>query len=878
MRTLSATLLAKQKSIQLDPLYKISLTRPGQTSYTYDRTRILAIDPHEEQSYSQKATVYLDNSDKALSGIDLKGYTAVISYGQQTSAGAEYSDCAPLTVIGQRFNSAPGELDCVLLMEGIPDLMADDRASQSYIPDDTDTTVVKDLLINIITATISCYGHCKPYDVVFDSEDSLIDSYMPKSSFRIYTNGSRLAAIRRLLDFTGCTMLVKADGKIHIFVPTTTGTSYDYEYSLASGEHTFLAKTYTKRLVIPNYVIVKSLDDDDPQYSGSATDPSYSLLEKREYHQMKLTSNDQATSIAQAVISKAQIQAEGGSGSVPINAGAEVLDYVKITDQRENDYRTGNIGYIRRRVIVKKRIWEMVFGFGGWASVKDLLKTLEVNSDAGQVFSRLSVKDLYAENIQTDNLDIAWIDPEGNIDLSQIGDNLDNLPDGEVYARVKAVHLDNGGLKIDDACIYKAGYDPSTKMPGDADLDDIPNGAVYSRVLATDISAGHIKLTSDTQVVGKWYDHSGVIIDATSGIILYGSDTAFRTRATAEGVDQCYMDSNGAICAGAGKVLLDANGLTIKDQLLRFFESATDTQVGIIGYDSANLYWLIGALGTGIDLVLSSNSGHVKCLVSPSENDDVATKKYVDDNAGSGGDMLKSTYDSDNDGKVDYAEAVYDGASYASASDLEDAVAKKHTQGTDTVLGSMSADIDMNSHRLTNLAAPRYSISGDSVRTTSKITEGNLENAIDLRHSQQHAINDTDDHTSTITAGKLIKADTNGLPAEADHSDDSFTAVSVHDYHLTRYLDTAYQNTSGKIKIISVSAKTSQSGGGSATSAPLLAYCDTNNPPTTLVGQAGGCYLEPTGTSYGYASITIVVPPNYYYKFSNAISIYAWME
>ena len=63
---------------------------------------------------------------------------------------------------------------------------------------------------------------------------------------------------------------------------------------------------------------------------------------------------------------------------------------------------------------------------------------------------------------------------------------------------------------------------------------------------------------------------------------------------------------------------------------------------------------------------------------------------------------------------------------------LADAVVKKHTQGTDTTLGTMTADINMNSHKLTNLAAP--SAAGDSIRQTTKITEANLEDAVDKKH------------------------------------------------------------------------------------------------------------------------------------------------
>lgn len=74
----------------------------------------------------------------------------------------------------------------------------------------------------------------------------------------------------------------------------------------------------------------------------------------------------------------------------------------------------------------------------------------------------------------------------------------------------------------------------------------------------------------------------------------------------------------------------------------------------------------------------------------------------------------------------------YGGVNQVAVGDVKDAVSKKHTQGTDTTLGTMTADINMNSHKLTNLAAP--SAAGDSIRQTTKITEANLEDAVDKKH------------------------------------------------------------------------------------------------------------------------------------------------
>ncbi|MGC9309000.1 MAG: hypothetical protein ACP5FL_09545, partial [Thermoplasmatota archaeon] len=95
------------------------------------------------------------------------------------------------------------------------------------------------------------------------------------------------------------------------------------------------------------------------------------------------------------------------------------------------------------------------------------------------------------------------------------------------------------------------------------DLDDLGDGTTYGRLLKTDISSGHIKLTSNVVASGQWYDESGVEIDATHGINIYGQDAAFTTRATKTGTIQCKVDASGAIVAGGGNVLLNADGLEL---------------------------------------------------------------------------------------------------------------------------------------------------------------------------------------------------------------------------------------------------------------------------------------------------------------------------
>jgi len=101
-------------------------------------------------------------------------------------------------------------------------------------------------------------------------------------------------------------------------------------------------------------------------------------------------------------------------------------------------------------------------------------------------------------------------------------------------------------------------------------MDEIGEGATYQRVKATEISSGVIKLHSGTVKSGEWYNLSGVVIDATKGIQIYGTNMAFKTSAYKDGPVQCYVGSDGKMYAGGGSVSLDANGININGQTLKF--------------------------------------------------------------------------------------------------------------------------------------------------------------------------------------------------------------------------------------------------------------------------------------------------------------------
>lgn len=226
---LTDTLKAAQQAQTIDPLVKIVLSKTGEDDVIYTKTRILDIN-HTEEPFSQRCELVLDNSDGTLTALDFKGWKGVISYGAVTPVDEEYSDCAPLWVISQTFESSPGKLDCTLSLIGIPNLLLEDKASKNYIPDEDDTKSVKTLVNEILGASIGCYSHCKSYGVSWDLPyDPLLDTYKPKDGFRIFLNQPRLNVVKKLLDCTQAVMRAEADGSVHIFAPVSETPVYTYE-------------------------------------------------------------------------------------------------------------------------------------------------------------------------------------------------------------------------------------------------------------------------------------------------------------------------------------------------------------------------------------------------------------------------------------------------------------------------------------------------------------------------------------------------------------------------------------------------------------------------------------------------------------------------
>lgn len=103
-------------------------------------------------------------------------------------------------------------------------------------------------------------------------------------------------------------------------------------------------------------------------------------------------------------------------------------------------------------------------------------------------------------------------------------------------------------------------------------------------------------------------------------------------------------------------------------------------------------------------------------------------------------------------------------------------------------------EIDISTHGATDIA----DVSDIAVEANLST---NTQDAISKRHTRQHSITATDDHTSTATSGKLLKADASGLPVDATNTDIqvSGAVVKSHTQNTDTDLDATFELTFEKV-------------------------------------------------------------------------------
>lgn len=115
---------------------------------------------------------------------------------------------------------------------------------------------------------------------------------------------------------------------------------------------------------------------------------------------------------------------------------------------------------------------------------------------------------------------------------------------------------------------------------------------------------------------------------------------------------------------------------------------------------------------------------------------------------------------------------------------VSDAVAKAHTQNTDT-------DLDATFEATFVKKADNVNVLNDITSTGA-----NIEDAVTKRHDRQHAITTAADHTSTATPAQMLKADANGLPVDATNTDAQVSGAVTASHARSHAIDDASDHTS----------------------------------------------------------------------------------
>jgi len=122
---------------------------------------------------------------------------------------------------------------------------------------------------------------------------------------------------------------------------------------------------------------------------------------------------------------------------------------------------------------------------------------------------------------------------------------------------------------------------------------------------------------------------------------------------------------------------------------------------------------------------------------------------------GGAGDMLKSVYDTDDDGVVDNSELL-EGSTKA---EVQDHTPKAHTLAShSTKAHSELTGVGADDHHNQS-----HTLASHSTKPHSALTGVGA----DDHHNKQHDIASAPDHTSSAASGHLLKADANGLPVSA---------------------------------------------------------------------------------------------------------------
>lgn len=323
--------------------------------------------------YSHTCKIILNNYDKLLYDLTLKGQRLSIGWGVETWDGPMYSHTPTLYVKTQTFVESEGAMQCVLECKGVMDLLGEDEATESYVDDGT--TCVGDLITAVLEATLAPYEDCKAYIVILDDDlDDLWTGVYLGDSFEIKKGDTRAYTIARLLDMTRASIRVGNEppdennkDTVHFF---TQSRSPQAEFTLDRSGHRFYVAAESLSMITPNEIIIKTPPWQSPSYLGRARDAySYNLNPcSRTEYVSGVGSNLQAGSIASTMLQKIIAANSGSSAVLPMHCGLDLFDRIKVVSKRSGREIEGAIGGWTRTFdpVKSEPRYDIGVSFGKW--------------------------------------------------------------------------------------------------------------------------------------------------------------------------------------------------------------------------------------------------------------------------------------------------------------------------------------------------------------------------------------------------------------------------------------------------------------------------------------------------------------------------------
>ena len=353
MRTISGSLISAQQSTKRKPYVNLVIN-----SINYS-DRVL-IDEHHVEQYRDYATIVLNNADRGLDNVDLKGYRFRVGYGYYTgqivappngdNTGNEYSENADLWVKAQQFVSSPGQLVCVLYCEGQWSYLREQRV-MAYLGEiavgDPNQVGNDPYFSGIFDATKSVYQLIESVieqafgwtlEATPSPDDNILNGFHPMYS--LVSLPYAAVVLMELIEMTKCFIRPRANLTWEIVYPQTTDTTQETYYSDQAPHFTEYADAPI--MPVPNRTVIfagnpEGLDDwPVPVIVGDSGAYSGNYVEVMDFELAPtITTQADAAARAAALQNRNDNAAQlAGYLIAPLNCRLELYDRIQVRDRR----------------------------------------------------------------------------------------------------------------------------------------------------------------------------------------------------------------------------------------------------------------------------------------------------------------------------------------------------------------------------------------------------------------------------------------------------------------------------------------------------------------------------------------------------------------